>query len=109
MRPLNAPPDVRGTVGRHGPSWAGHFHIARLDHWVKNLFVVPGIVTAISLGRVPLTPTILVQVVVGLLSVGLVASSNYVINELADAPFDRHHPLKRQRPVPSGQVSRPLA
>ena len=30
------------------------------------------------------------------------ASSNYVINEILDAPSDAHHPAKRTRPVPSG-------
>ena len=45
----------------------------------------------------------------GMASVCLVASSNYVINEVLDAPSDRSHPVKRNRPVPSGQVSVPLA
>jgi decaprenyl-phosphate phosphoribosyltransferase len=44
-----------------------------------------------------------------LLSVGLIASSNYIINEVLDAPFDQWHPVKRNRPVPSGQVSIPWA
>ncbi len=39
----------------------------------------------------------------------LIASSNYVLNEILDAPHDRHHPLKRARPIPSGLVSVPLA
>src|SRR5262249_8694352 len=34
----------------------------------------------------------------------LVASSNYVLNEILDAPTDRSHPVKRHRPIPSGQV-----
>ena len=34
----------------------------------------------------------------------LVASSNYVLNELLDADGDRSHPVKRHRPVPSGRV-----
>jgi 4-hydroxybenzoate polyprenyltransferase len=38
-----------------------------------------------------------------------VASSNYVINEVLDARHDRHHPVKRNRPIPSGQVKLPLA
>jgi 4-hydroxybenzoate polyprenyltransferase len=42
-------------------------------------------------------------------AVCLVASSNYVINEILDAPFDRHHPEKSLRAVPSGRVSVPLA
>jgi 4-hydroxybenzoate polyprenyltransferase len=44
-----------------------------------------------------------------LLAVCIIASSNYVLNELLDAPFDRSHPLKRDRPVPSGLVHVPLA
>jgi 4-hydroxybenzoate polyprenyltransferase len=34
----------------------------------------------------------------------LIASSNYVLNELLDAPYDRFHPVKKHRPVPSGSV-----
>lgn len=39
----------------------------------------------------------------------LIASSNYVLNEILDGPTDRLHPKKRFRPVPSGQVRLPLA
>jgi decaprenyl-phosphate phosphoribosyltransferase len=42
-------------------------------------------------------------------AVCLITSSNYVINEVLDAPFDLKHPTKCLRPVPSGQVSIPLA
>src|SRR5215207_11488225 len=90
------------------PSWRGHLAIARLDHWFKNVFVLPGIVVALgtdpSVDRAGLGWRILV----GLLSVCLIASSNYTLNELIDAPFDKHHPTKHRRPVPSGQVSVPL-
>jgi len=71
--------------------------------------VLPGIVVALTLHRLPLTGDLVGKAVVGLLAVGLIASSNYVINELCDAPFDRFHPLKRNRPVPSGAVIIPLA
>jgi 4-hydroxybenzoate polyprenyltransferase len=40
----------------------------------------------------------------GILSVCLVASSNYVINEVLDAPFDRLHPTKHTRPAAQGRV-----
>jgi decaprenyl-phosphate phosphoribosyltransferase len=43
--------------------------------------------------------------VLGMLAICLIASSNYVINEILDAPFDCIHPTKRYRPVPAGQVS----
>ena len=39
----------------------------------------------------------------------LIASSNYVLNEILDAPTDRSHPVKRFRPIPSGLVRLPVA
>ena len=39
----------------------------------------------------------------------LIASSNYVLNEILDGPTDRLHPKKRLRPVPAGLVRIPLA
>ena len=40
----------------------------------------------------------------GLLAIGLIASSNYVLNEVLDARQDAVHPEKRHRPVPSGRA-----
>jgi 4-hydroxybenzoate polyprenyltransferase len=85
-----------------------YLQIARFDHWVKNVFVLPGIVLGVYASPERLDG-LAVRAVVGLLSVGFIASSNYVINEVMDAPFDRHHPVKSARPIPSGQVSIPLA
>ena len=87
----------------------GHLKIARADHWIKNVFVLPGIAVAISIDRSTLTRGLIWQVVIGLISVCLVASSNYVLNEILDAKFDREHPGKHDRPVPCGEVSIPLA
>ena len=51
----------------------------------------------------------LVPLVVAVVATCLVASSNYVLNELLDGPNDRLHPEKRHRPVPSGRVRPALA
>jgi len=87
----------------------GLLEIARVDHWFKNVFVLPGVVVA--LGFAPLTAnasaveTFFIRLVLGLVAVCLVASSNYVLNEVMDAPFDRYHPEKSRRAVPSGRVN----
>lgn len=91
------------------PSLAGHLRIARVDHWVKNVFVLPGLVVALSIDPLALAAFDPANLLIGLLAVCLVTSSNYVINEVLDAPFDVRHPLKYNRPVASGQVSIPLA
>ena len=32
-----------------------------------------------------------------------------MLNEILDAPTDRHHPVKCRRPIPSGHISLPAA
>src|SRR5690348_14041134 len=85
------------SAGRAG--WIDYLRIARPDHWIKNIFVLPGIALAIGVvkgGHVSVADG--VATLVGLLSVCLTASANYVINEFLDAATDRFHPLKRSRP-----------
>lgn len=91
------------------PTLRGHIQIARIDHWFKNVFVFPGIVAAVGIDPAHVASGLPMRILLGLLSVCLVASSNYVLNEVLDAPYDRSHPVKSARPVPSGQVSVPLA
>ena len=87
----------------------GHIAIARIDHWFKNVFVLPGIIAAIGVDAANGIDGIWMRPVLGMVSICLVASSNYVINEVLDAPSDLSHPVKRNRPTPAGLVSVPLA
>ena len=83
--------------------------IARPDYWFKNVFVLPG--TVIALGTVTgvNARNVALNTVVGLIATCLIASSNYTLNEILDAPTDRFHPVKHNRPVPSGRVSPRIA
>jgi decaprenyl-phosphate phosphoribosyltransferase len=89
-------------------SWKPYLRIARFDHWIKNVFVLPGIVLGVA-ASTRIDGRLAAHTVLGLVSVGLIASSNYTINEIMDAPFDRYHPTKRLRPIPAGLVSLPIA
>ena len=82
----------------------GHLEICRFDHWIKNIFILPGLLIADSVFPQAIDLHFLINVFIGFLSAGLVASSNYVINEVLDAPFDALHPTKCQRPTPAGRV-----
>jgi decaprenyl-phosphate phosphoribosyltransferase len=86
-----------------------YIHIARPDHWIKNVFVVPGILLAFFFNRDIIGLDIVPDILLGLFCVCLIASSNYVLNEILDAPTDRHHPKKRNRPLPNGQAKLPVA
>lgn len=103
-----------GTVGDspelpNAGSWRDYVAIARPDHWFKNVFMLAGVLLAcFYYGHVPVLHDYL-RIVLGLFSTCLIASSNYVINEFLDAPYDRAHPTKRHRPVPSGKIRPVLA
>jgi 4-hydroxybenzoate polyprenyltransferase len=85
--------------------------VLRPDHWLKNVFIFFGHLVAIALlpAEVPQsTLEIASRIVLSLIPACLVASANYIINEILDAPFDRTHPTKRFRPVPAGTVKIPV-
>ena len=72
--------------------------LARPDHWVKHIFVLPGVVLAVVLHQKgPANPG--TTFLLGVLSACAIASANYVLNEWLDARYDQHHPLKRDRPA----------
>lgn len=90
-----------------------YIQIARPDHWFKNVFMLLGVVLAVFYAphafQAEGLPIFCKSLVVGLVAVCLIVSSNYVINEILDAPTDRSHPTKKNRPIPSGKVWLPAA
>ncbi len=86
-----------------------YIRIARPDNWFKNVFMIPGIILAFFFQGTHLSGPILLHILAGLAVACVVASSNYVINEIVDAKKDMLHPEKRTRPIPGGLVKLPLA
>ena len=86
-----------------------YIQLARIDHWFKNVFMLFGTLLAVfvepSLFRLEVLPTLLLA----FLATCIVASSNYVLNEVLDAPFDRKHPVKKNRPAAAEQIRRSRA
>lgn len=97
-RPLSAIDAIRPYV-----------QIARVDHWFKNAFMILGVVLALFYEPQLFTASSLAPLAIAALATCLVASSNYVLNEILDGPTDKMHPTKRSRPIPAGLVSLPLA
>jgi 4-hydroxybenzoate polyprenyltransferase len=75
-----------------------------VDHWFKNAFMLLGVLLALFYDPTLFTWTSVPHLSLAVLATCLIASSNYVLNELIDAPYDRFHPVKKYRPVPSGLV-----
>jgi len=80
-----------------------YIRIARPDHWFKNIFMLPGTALAILFLGIPPSEAI-IPTLIAIASTCLVASANYVINEYLDRDFDKHHPLKKNRPSATGSI-----
>jgi len=78
--------------------------IARPDHWFKNVFMALGVVLAYFCHPELFGLSVVVPILWAVAATCLIASSNYVLNEILDAPTDLSHPVKRFRPIPSGRV-----
>ena len=81
-----------------------HLRIMRLDHSVKQVFILPGVVLACTFAHTGMNWTLAWRIVAGFVAATLIASSNYVLNEMLDAPYDRLHPTKRNRPAACGEI-----
>ena len=78
-----------------------YIKIARPDHWVKNIFIIPGLAVGFLLADMPPMGELIIRFIIGFIATCMIASANYVINEWLDAEFDKYHPTKKYRPVVS--------
>jgi decaprenyl-phosphate phosphoribosyltransferase len=106
--PINAQPVLEQKV-LLGTRIRAHIAIARFDHIAKNAFILPGVLIPLTIQPDLLWRKLVIRILIGFAASSLVACSNYVINEVLDAPFDRFHPTKSNRPVVAGLVNVPLA
>jgi decaprenyl-phosphate phosphoribosyltransferase len=83
-----------------------YLSIARFDHAIKHVFMIPGILLSIILNNH--TSIILSKLSLGFFSAIMIASANYTINEYLDGPFDKYHPKKKMRPAAKGLIKKPL-
>lgn len=75
--------------------------LLRARQWSKNLLVFVPLLTAFLFT----SPAHLLAGVCAFVAFALAASAGYVINDLLDVEFDRHHPVKNARPLASGQFA----
>lgn len=73
---------------------------ARPIHWTKNL----SIFAAILLSGYLFDKTPLILTVWAFISFCLISSAIYIINDIFDIKSDRLHPIKRNRPIASGDL-----
>ena len=80
-----------------------YFESLRLERWPRSLAIIPGFVAAIVIEPSLLSTRPLhisgILLIISFFLTLLISTSNYIINEIADAPSDAHHPAKKDRPL----------
>lgn len=105
LQSRDEPPDSDlRVVPRSEGSWpwraGGVIRMVRPHQWVKNVFVLAPVVFAKEIFETAL----LLRAAGAFALFCLIAGAVYALNDLADVEADRHHPVKRHRPIASGRV-----
>jgi len=79
--------------------------LIRVHQWIKNVFVFVPLLFSLHL----FNKDYLITTLFAFLLFCLASSAIYVINDLVDIESDRAHPVKRNRPLPSGAISQTSA
>lgn len=82
-----------------------YMKILRFDHWIKNIFVLPGALVAAIIFGMDASWRLMLDVFAATLGASFVASGNYAINEWLDRHADALHPDKSGRPAVKGDVT----
>jgi 4-hydroxybenzoate polyprenyltransferase len=84
----------------------------RPKQWMKNLLVFAGFVFTLNERWRPFSPAMwsfLERSAAAFALFSLMSSAVYLLNDLLDVDQDRQHPTKKNRPIASGALPRPLA
>lgn len=80
----------------------------RLSRWPRSLAIFVGSASFFFLYRDSLFSAdvkgLFWQGIFAFLLTWAISTANYIINEIVDAPYDAHHPTKRNRPLVSGEI-----
>ncbi len=81
----------------------------RLERWPRSLAIIPGFIAFFvlhpeSVKNVDI-PMIASKLALAFVLTLFISTANYIVNEIADAPFDAHHPIKKNRPLVKKEIS----
>jgi len=82
-----------------------YFDALRINQWLKNFVIFTAIIFSGQLFHWDL----LLKSLSAFFIFCLLSSTSYVLNDIIDYPYDKKHPIKKFRPVASGDLSMPEA
>src|SRR3989338_2392345 len=75
--------------------------LLRISQWYKNLVIY----LALIFSNLLFDKRLFLLTTLGLVSLCLISSTNYIINDILDIKKDKQHPEKKLRPIASGKIS----
>ncbi len=79
--------------------------LIRIKQWIKNLFLFAPLIFSQHLFE----SDYFSKVFIGFITFCFLSSAVYILNDIADAESDRRHPIKKDRPIASGEIKIPIA
>jgi 4-hydroxybenzoate polyprenyltransferase len=84
----------------------------RLDRWPRSTAFLVGsaAVFLVEPARLPdvLHLELAFKLLLTFILTWMISTANYIVNEITDAPFDAHHPQKKNRPLVAKEISVPV-
>lgn len=87
------------------PHFKDILHLIRVKQWIKNAFVLAPLFFSLKFTNLAAVE----QTLITFISFCFISSFVYINNDLADIEKDRLHPVKKNRPLPSGKISASFA
>lgn len=91
--------DQSTPTGVRRDEWRSYVKMMRPQQWFKQVLVVAGMLIALWSTPTDIAAVDWLRIAGGVFAACLLASSNYLLNELLDAAGDAVHPRKSQRPA----------
>ena len=81
------------------------FQLIRVHNWIKNGFIFLPLIFSKQLNN----PNYWTNTAIAIIAFCFISSFVYIINDIVDQQADRLHPIKKFRPIASGNISVPQA
>jgi decaprenyl-phosphate phosphoribosyltransferase len=87
-----------------------YFRALRLERWPRSAAIFLGSAAFFFLNHGSFSSfrplAVLLRLILSFFLTWTISTVNYIINEIVDAPYDIHHPLKRERPLIKGEIKK---
>jgi 4-hydroxybenzoate polyprenyltransferase len=79
--------------------------LIRVKQWIKNLFIFAPLVFSKNL----FNSNLFLKTFISFILLSLLTSGLYIFNDIIDLENDKHHPVKKERPLAKGHFSKKFA